>query len=82
MKDPNILRNLDMQKGHLKGEIIVEPTLNPYRDAGRLVKFVYSDIGDNPTVKTEIRVRREDLTDEQAIERWCLKFKKKSWKLL
>lgn len=52
------------------------------RDQGRLVSLLYSDIDDTPRVPISIRVRDTSISDEEAMERWKVKFKKKSVKLV
>lgn len=52
------------------------------RDEGRLVKLLYSDLDDTPRVPISIRVRDTSISDEEAMERWKVKFKKKSVKLV
>lgn len=69
-------------KGFEKGEMPVEVVLNPERDKGRSVTFLYSDFSNNPTVRTTIMVRDESVSDDEAVERWCKKLGKKSWKLI
>lgn len=68
-------------KGFEKGAMPVEVVLRADRDAGRSVSFLYSDFSDTPTVRTTIMVR-DSVSDEEAIERWCKKLGKKSWKLI
>src|SRR5690606_2764162 len=68
-------------KGIEAGVYDTEVRLRPDRDAGRSVSFLYSDFSDTPTVRTTIMVR-DTVSDEEAIERWCKKLGKKSWKLI
>ena len=69
-------------KGFEKGEMPTSVKLREDRDDGRSVSFLYSDFSDKPTVRTAIMVRDESVSDEEAVERWCKKLGKKSWKLI
>lgn len=68
-------------KGFEKGEMPTGVKLREDRDFGRSVSFMYSDFSDNPTVRTTIMVR-DSVSDDEAVERWCKKLGKKSWKLI
>ena len=59
----------------------VEVVLRADRDAGRSVSFLYSDFSNTPTVRTTIMVK-DDVSDNEAVDRWCKKLNKKSWKLI
>lgn len=55
--------------------------LRENRDEGRLVKLLYSDLSDNPTVSISIRVK-DNVSDQEAADRWGKRFGKKSWRLV
>lgn len=69
-------------KGFEKGEMPTGVKLRDDRDMGRPVTLIYSDFSDKPTVRTTIMVRDESVSDDEAVERWCKKLGKKSWKLI
>lgn len=58
-----------------------EVKLRDNRDEGRLVKLLYSDLSDKPTVSISIRVK-DDVSDQEAADRWGKRFGKKSWRLV
>ena len=70
-----------LHKGVEAGVYTTEVRLRDDRDNGRLVSFLYSDLLPNPTTPISIRVK-DDVSDEVAMERWCKKFNKKSWRLI
>lgn len=69
-------------KGIESGVYELGVKLRDDRDDGRLVRLLYSDIDDTPRVPISIRVRDTSISDEEAVERWKVKFKKKSVKLV
>lgn len=69
-------------QGVTAGVYTKEVKLRDNRDEGRLVKLLYSDLTDNPSISASIRVRDESISDELAVERWAKKNGKKSWKLV
>lgn len=78
---PAIIGNCVMQKGALRKDDTLEVKLRENRDEGRLVKILYSDISDYPSVRAEIRVK-DDVSDLVAAQRWGKKYGKKSVKLI
>lgn len=70
-----------LNKGFEKGEMPTGVKLRDDRDFGRPITLLYSDFSDKPTVRTTIMVR-DSVSDEEAVERWCKKLCKKSWKLI
>lgn len=68
-------------KGVEAGVYTTEVKLRDDRDSGRLVSFLYSDLLPNPTTPISIRVK-DGVSDEEAMDRWCKKFNKKSWRLI
>ena len=68
-------------KGITSGTYSLEVRLRPDRDDGRLVRFMYSDLLPNPTTPISIRVK-DDISDEEAVKRWCKRMGKKNWRLV
>lgn len=68
-------------KGVTSGVYELGVKLREDRDSGRLVHLLYSDLSENPTVRISIRVR-DDVSDQEAADRWGKRFNKKSWKLI
>lgn len=71
-----------LSKGVEAGVYTTDVVMREDRDEGRLVKLLYSDLDDTPRVPISIRVRDTSISDEEAVERWKVKFKKKSVKLV
>lgn len=69
-------------KGIEAGVYTTDVVMREDRDDGRLVKLLYSDLDDTPRVPISIRVRDTSISDEETVERWKVKFKKKSVKLV
>lgn len=67
-------------KGIEPGVYTREVKLRDDRDSGRMLNLLYSDLSDKPTVQISIRVK-DDVSDQEAADRWGKKFGKKSWKL-
>ena len=67
-------------KGVESGVYTTEVKMRGDRDSGRLITLMYSDLSENPTVRISIRVK-DDISDEEAVERWAKKHGKKSWRL-
>lgn len=68
-------------KGIEAGVYDTTVVLRDDRDKGRIVSFLYSDITDTPTIPISIRVK-DDISDEEAVKRWCKRAGKKNWMLL
>lgn len=68
-------------KGIAAGVYDTNVVFRDNRDKGRLVSFLYSDITDTPTIPISIRVK-DDISDEEAVTRWCKRMGKKNWRLV
>lgn len=81
-KPTQIEQRAMLGRGVEAGVYTTEVVMREDRDQGRLVNLIYSDIDDTPRVPISIRVRDTSISDEEAVERWKFKFKKKSVKLV
>lgn len=80
VKPSAIEQRMVVGKGISPGVYDTEVVIRESRDEGKLVTFKYSDLTDTPRVAISIRVK-DDISDEEAVERWAKKHGKKSWRL-
>lgn len=80
VKPSAIDQRMVVGKGISPGFYETEVVIRENRDEGKLVKLLYSDLTDTPRVAISIRVK-DDISDEEAVERWAKKHGKKSWRL-
>ena len=81
VKPSAIEQRMVVGKGISPGFYDTEVVIRDDRDKGRLVSLLYSDITDTPRVSVSIRVK-DDISDEEAVERWAKKHGKKCWRLV
>ena len=80
VKPSAIEQRMVVGKGISPGVYDTDVVIRESRDEGKLVKLLYSDLTDTPRVAISIRVK-DDISDEEAVERWAKKHGKKSWRL-